>query len=112
MARPRNLTLCSFCGKSHAEVRKLVSGLVYICDECIETFKQVLDKELAEEAPKGEAPQLAIKQPAKDKGRAGQALHRADAAKRRCPSPYTITTNASCTRPPPSPRIPTCRRGD
>ena len=63
MARPRNLTLCSFCGKSHAEVRKLVSGPgVYICDECIETFKQVLDKELAEEAPKGEAPQLAIKQ--------------------------------------------------
>ena len=26
--------------------------------------------------------------------------------KRRCPSPYTITTNASCTRPPPSPRMP------
>ena len=68
MARPRNLTLCSFCGKSHAEVRKLVSGPgVYICDECIETFKQVLDKELAEEAPKGEAPQLAIKQPAEIK---------------------------------------------
>ena len=53
MARPRNLTLCSFCGKSHAEVRKLVSGPgVYICDGCVETFKQVLDKELAEKTPK------------------------------------------------------------
>ncbi|SVC49192.1 uncharacterized protein METZ01_LOCUS302046, partial [marine metagenome] len=64
MARPRNLTLCSFCGKSHAEVRKLVSGPgVYICDGCVETFKQVLDKELAEEPPKAETLQLAVKQP-------------------------------------------------
>ena len=28
---------CSFCGKSQAEVKKLVAGRgVYICDECIE----------------------------------------------------------------------------
>ncbi|MBI5802483.1 MAG: hypothetical protein HZA92_17380, partial [Verrucomicrobia bacterium] len=26
MARPHNLTLCSFCGKSHAEVKKLIAG--------------------------------------------------------------------------------------
>ena len=26
MARPTNLTLCSFCGKSHAEVKKLIAG--------------------------------------------------------------------------------------
>ena len=26
MARPTNITMCSFCGKSHAEVRKLISG--------------------------------------------------------------------------------------
>ena len=83
MARPRNLTLCSFCGKSHAEVRKLVSGPgVYICDECIETFKQVLDKELAEEAPKGEAPQLAIKQPAKIKAELDKHCIGQDAAKK------------------------------
>ncbi len=63
MARPRNLTLCSFCGKSHAEVRKLVSGPgVYICDGCVETFKQVLDKELA--VDKTEAtPELSVKLP-------------------------------------------------
>ena len=67
MARPRNLTLCSFCGKSHAEVRKLVSGPgVYICDGCVETFKLVLDKELAKD-PSNTPPQLAIKQPAEIK---------------------------------------------
>ncbi|MGZ4974885.1 MAG: ClpX C4-type zinc finger protein, partial [Limisphaerales bacterium] len=26
MARPSNITLCSFCGKSHAEVKKLIAG--------------------------------------------------------------------------------------
>jgi ATP-dependent Clp protease ATP-binding subunit ClpX len=48
MARPTNLTLCSFCGKSHAEVKKLIAGPgVYICDSCVILCKQVLDKELA-----------------------------------------------------------------
>jgi ATP-dependent Clp protease ATP-binding subunit ClpX len=48
MARPTNLTLCSFCGKSHAEVKKLIAGPgVYICDNCVLLCKQVLDKELA-----------------------------------------------------------------
>jgi ATP-dependent Clp protease ATP-binding subunit ClpX len=48
MARPNNITLCSFCGKSHAEVRKLIQGPgVYICDNCVVLCKSVLDKELA-----------------------------------------------------------------
>ncbi len=48
MARPTNITLCSFCGKSHAEVKKLIAGPgVYICDNCVLLCKQVLDKELA-----------------------------------------------------------------
>lgn len=48
MARPNNLTLCSFCGKSHSEVRKLIAGPgVYICDSCVLVCKSVLDKELA-----------------------------------------------------------------
>ena len=67
MARPRNLTLCSFCGKSHAEVRKLVSGPgVYICDGCVETFKQVLDKELAIDKTKV-TPELSVKLPSEIK---------------------------------------------
>src|SRR6185295_11975962 len=53
MARPTQLTLCSFCGKSHAEVRKLIAGPgVYICDSCIVVCKGVLDKELAAEGRK------------------------------------------------------------
>lgn len=48
MARPTNITLCSFCGKSHAEVKKLIQGPgVYICDNCVVLCKSVLDKELA-----------------------------------------------------------------
>ncbi|HMP81557.1 MAG TPA: ATP-dependent Clp protease ATP-binding subunit ClpX [Verrucomicrobiota bacterium] len=47
MARPTNITMCSFCGKSHAEVRKLIAGPgVYICDNCIILCKNVLDREL------------------------------------------------------------------
>ena len=53
MARPTNLTLCSFCGKSHAEVRKLIAGPgVYICDNCVQLCKQVLDKEFATQTRK------------------------------------------------------------
>ncbi len=53
MARPTNITLCSFCGKSHAEVKKLIAGPgVYICDNCVLLCKQVLDKEFAAQARK------------------------------------------------------------
>jgi ATP-dependent Clp protease ATP-binding subunit ClpX len=53
VARPTNITLCSFCGKSHAEVKKLIAGPgVYICDNCVVLCKTVLDKELATAARK------------------------------------------------------------
>ena len=53
MARASNLTMCSFCGKSHAEVRKLIAGPgVYICDSCITVCKGILDKELNDEVKK------------------------------------------------------------
>jgi ATP-dependent Clp protease ATP-binding subunit ClpX len=52
MARPNNLTMCSFCGKSHAEVKKLIAGPgVYICDSCINICKNILDKELTDIEP-------------------------------------------------------------
>ncbi len=45
--------MCSFCGKSHAEVRKLIAGPgVYICDSCITVCKGILDKEIGEETRK------------------------------------------------------------
>ncbi len=69
MARPTNLTLCSFCGKSHAEVRKLIAGPgVYICDNCVLLCKQVLDKELAAQTKK-QKPQASIPKPAEIKRR-------------------------------------------
>ena len=47
MARASNLTMCSFCGKSHSEVKKLIAGPgVYICNECVEVCSNILDKEL------------------------------------------------------------------
>ncbi|MEM6821643.1 MAG: ATP-dependent Clp protease ATP-binding subunit ClpX [Verrucomicrobiota bacterium] len=50
MAKPTNLTLCSFCGKSHAEVRRMISGPgVYICDSCVELCKKIVDKELSQD---------------------------------------------------------------
>ncbi|MDA0811908.1 MAG: ATP-dependent Clp protease ATP-binding subunit ClpX [Verrucomicrobia bacterium] len=50
MARATNLTMCSFCGKSHSEVKKLIAGPgVYICDSCIGVCKSILDKELGED---------------------------------------------------------------
>jgi len=46
MARPTQITMCSFCGKSRAEVKKLIAGPgVYICDGCIGICKTILDKE-------------------------------------------------------------------
>ncbi|MEY4199107.1 MAG: ATP-dependent Clp protease, ATP-binding subunit ClpX [Verrucomicrobiota bacterium] len=64
MARPHNLTLCSFCGKSHAEVKKLIAGPgVYICDNCIHVCKGVLDKELAADT-KRTTPKLKVPKPA------------------------------------------------
>ena len=51
MARASNLTMCSFCGKSHSEVRKLIAGPgVYICDSCILVCKNILDKELEDDS--------------------------------------------------------------
>ena len=56
MARASNLTMCSFCGKSHSEVKKLIAGPgVYICNECIEVCSNILEKELAGSTSKGKA---------------------------------------------------------
>jgi len=44
--------VCSFCGKTQDEVRKLVAGPgVYICDECVELCNDILTEELDEAAP-------------------------------------------------------------
>ncbi|MBW2303478.1 MAG: ATP-dependent Clp protease ATP-binding subunit ClpX [Deltaproteobacteria bacterium] len=46
--------LCSFCGKSQDEVKKLIAGpSVYICDECIQLCNEIIAEEYGEE-PQGE----------------------------------------------------------
>ena len=63
MARGSNVTLCSFCGKSHAEVKKLIAGPgVYICDNCIHVCKNILDKESSQDSESG--PSLLVPRPA------------------------------------------------
>jgi ATP-dependent Clp protease ATP-binding subunit ClpX len=42
--------LCSFCGKSQEEVKKLIAGpSVYICDECIQLCNEIIDEEYSRE---------------------------------------------------------------
>src|SRR5437870_10615767 len=40
---------CSFCGKSQEDVRRLIAGpgAVYICDECVELCREIIDEEAA-----------------------------------------------------------------
>lgn len=43
---------CSFCGKTQDQVKKIVAGPgVYICNECIDLCKEIIDEELNEAAP-------------------------------------------------------------
>jgi ATP-dependent Clp protease ATP-binding subunit ClpX len=42
---------CSFCGKSQDQVKRIVAGPgVYICNECIDLCKQIIDEEFKEES--------------------------------------------------------------
>jgi ATP-dependent Clp protease ATP-binding subunit ClpX len=38
---------CSFCGKSQEQVRRLIAGpgAVYICDECVELCREIIDED-------------------------------------------------------------------
>ena len=43
--------LCSFCGKSQDEVKKLIAGpSVYICDECIQLCNEIIAEEYTQES--------------------------------------------------------------
>jgi ATP-dependent Clp protease ATP-binding subunit ClpX len=63
MPRSPNVTICSFCGKSHAEARKLVAGPgVYICDTCINVCGEILARDVDTRPTEG--PALVVPRPA------------------------------------------------
>ena len=46
-----NDAVCSFCGKREGQVRRLIAGRgVFICDECIEFCKDMLDEDMEKAA--------------------------------------------------------------
>ena len=40
---------CSFCGKNQDQVRRLIAGpgAVYICDECVDLCREIIDEDRA-----------------------------------------------------------------
>jgi ATP-dependent Clp protease ATP-binding subunit ClpX len=83
MARSSNLTMCSFCGKSHAEVRKLIAGPgVYICDSCITVCKGILDKEGGENAKEDADGSLRVPKPSEIRAELDAHVIGQDLAKR------------------------------
>jgi ATP-dependent Clp protease ATP-binding subunit ClpX len=51
--------VCSFCGKSQREVKKLIAGpTVHICDECIELCNDIIAEEAEKEDVRAGAPRI------------------------------------------------------
>ncbi len=49
--------MCSFCGKTQDEVKKLIAGpSVYICNECIEMCEEIIAEELGSDSADESAP--------------------------------------------------------
>ncbi|MEY4327151.1 MAG: ATP-dependent Clp protease ATP-binding subunit ClpX, partial [Verrucomicrobiota bacterium] len=83
MARATQITMCSFCGKSKAEVKRLIAGPgVYICDACVGVCSGVLEKESRSETEKQSAPTLRIPKPSEIKRQLDEHVIGQDRAKR------------------------------
>jgi len=73
--------VCSFCGKSQDEVRKLIAGpTVYICDECIDLCNDIIAEECDQE--EGLTSTSAVPKPAEIKKVLDQYVIGQDRAKR------------------------------
>ena len=72
---------CSFCGKSQAEVRKLIAGpAVYICDECVALCNEIISEEVEKE--EAALRKLAVPKPAEIKAILDQYVVGQDRAKK------------------------------
>src|SRR5512136_1578403 len=49
---------CSFCGKNQDQVRRLIAGpgAVYICDECVDLCREIIDEEAGPAAARAKTP--------------------------------------------------------
>jgi ATP-dependent Clp protease ATP-binding subunit ClpX len=57
--KDENALKCSFCGKGHNEVKKLIAGpTVYICNECVELCNEIIADTLHEEVKVPSFPKL------------------------------------------------------
>jgi ATP-dependent Clp protease ATP-binding subunit ClpX len=60
--------VCSFCGKSQDEVKKLIAGpSVYICDECVSLCNEIIQEEYEQKEKDGERGFLLKPQEIKEK---------------------------------------------
>lgn len=51
MSQQEKEMYCSFCGKAHREVRKLIAGpSVFICDECVNLCNDIISKDILPKA--------------------------------------------------------------
>ena len=51
----RRRLVCSFCGKSEADVAKLVAGpKVFICDQCVSVASQIVREDSGNQPPSPE----------------------------------------------------------
>ena len=82
MARAHQVTMCSFCGKSRTEVKRLVAGPgVYICDDCVGNCRNILEKEQRAESNR-QLRGLSVPRPAQIKAHLDEHIIGQDDAKR------------------------------
>jgi ATP-dependent protease Clp ATPase subunit len=78
---------CSFCGKSAAEVSKLVAGpRVYICDACVAVASRLMEGDTHDDGPPHTAGQSVWRRVS---ARARRLLG-GDGARRVCPAAPTV----------------------
>jgi len=76
------MTLCSFCGKSQTEVKKIIAGPgVYICDSCVNVCKTIIDRE-TKQSPVDSKPDFRLLKPAQIKATLDEHVIGQDHAKK------------------------------
>ncbi len=82
MAKSSRMTLCSFCGKSQTEVKKIIAGPgVYICDSCVNVCKTIIDRE-TKQSPVDAKPDFRLLKPAEIKATLDEHVVGQDHAKK------------------------------